>query len=316
MFKDKTITNELERIVSQLHILPNSIIFRNNRYVVSPENALASLVNILYSECYALKEKYQSGKFTKPEHIGMNDEQFVNMLSSHNHSSERVEHGWRVKHNHGNGYAEIIKAEETRILPVSALQIPAGSHLNPAQSVTVTFPKEDRMRQPSFYYVFSNEHINLAGRITRIYWNISANGAPHLVNSITQKLNRYNIPFLFKCLNHPSLYFRRDAAVLYIEDEMMHIVSLILPEIYEAVKDHLDEDVPLFAYKYKNGIGIAESPRSQESFGMNRMSAIATALFTAGPYEDKIKASANALYAKGINPLTPYLNKGSRILLN
>ena len=36
-------------------------------------------------------------------------------------------------------------------------------------------------------------------------------------------------------------------------------------------KPYLEEDVPLFTYKYNKGTGIAENPSAHESFGMNRM---------------------------------------------
>lgn len=317
MFKDTTILNELNRIVEQLQITGSHIIFRNKQYAITPDSVMASLVNILYSECYALKETYQSGLAVKPYSIGVNDEQFVKLLSKHNNSKDKVEQGWQVKSNYQNGYVEVVKNEDSRVVPIAALQdVPPGTAINAGQPTKVFFPKEDIHRQPAFYYVFSNTYMDLSQNITRVYWNISSKGAPVLVDAITKKLNHYNIPFLFKCLSHPSLYFRRDAAVLYIDDTMMHITSLLLPEIYESIKDYLEEDVPLFAYKYKNGVGIAESPNAQESFGMNRMGTLANVLMSIPQSNDKIKEIATAFQSKGINPSTPFLNKGSRILFN
>jgi hypothetical protein len=92
------------------------------------------------------------------------------------------------------------------------------------------------------------------------------------------EITKLIIPFIFKCLTHPDLYFRRDAAVLYIEDSMMPIIKMLLPEICEEMKDYLQEDVPLFACQYAKGVGIAESPNEHESFGMNRVAIIAEVL--------------------------------------
>ena len=61
MFEDKTILSELNRLISQLSISDSAIAFRGNVYPVTPGNTLEILTNILYSECYALKERYQAG---------------------------------------------------------------------------------------------------------------------------------------------------------------------------------------------------------------------------------------------------------------
>ncbi len=314
MFKDATTLKELERMVAQLHISHTAITFRGKDYAVTPENALQSLAGILYSECYALKESHQQGLVLKEEYN--KDNSFLALLSAGNHTLNRLEPGWKVSNNYSNGYVEITRNGQIQIVPVTALEgISASSTFPAEQEFTVFFPKEDRLRQPTFYYVFSNRHIDTTQRMTRVYWNISSEGAAVLVEAVTKKLNHYNIPFLFKCLSHPSFYFRRDAAVLYVDDAMMPMLSFILPEIYEEVKQHLEEDVPLFTFKYKKGIGIAENPTTEESFGMNRMAAVAGALMDTS-IADQVQAIAAAFLEKGINPDTPYLNKGSKTLLN
>ena len=307
MFEDKTILSELNRLISQLSISDSAIAFRGNVYPITPGNTLESLTNILYSECYALKERYQSGLAAKQEITG-NELPFLELLSDNNHSKNRIEGGWKIKNNHGNGYVEIGKNSQNKVVQASAI----------TENGSVIFSKEDRHRQPTFYYVFSNQNIEVSQRFTRIYWNITAQGAPVLINNITSILNSYQIPFLFKCLNHPSLYFRRDAAVLYIEDNSAQIVSMLLPQLCENMESYLEEDVPLFSFKYQKGVGIAESPNHHESFGMNRMALTANALIKSSSAEaaNMINTIADKFIENGINPTTPFLNKGSRILLN
>lgn len=321
MFQDKTIIKELTRLVSQLHISDSGILFREKQYTITPENAMGSLIGILYSECYALKETYQSGQKERALHFTGTNDAFSELLSQNNHTQNKTEKDWVVKIIYPNWYLEIAKQAESRIIPVSSLMdIPVGSIPETGQTVTVLFPKEDKYRQPTFHYVFSNQSLNPSQHLTRIYWNCISEGAPVLINSLTKKLNYYNIPFLFKCLNHPDLYFRRDAAVLYIEDAMIPIIKMVLPEICDEMKEYLEEDVPLFAYPYAKGVGIAESPNAQESFGMNRVTIIAETLFQTAHKKLVADAVVNEIAAafvqRGIDPKTTFLNKGSKILFN
>lgn len=321
MFQDKNILEELTNLIEQLEVSGSHITFREKQYAIMPENALGSLVNVLYSECYALKETYQKGLAKRQNGtIGISDD-FVNLLSANNHTKDKEEQGWQIKNAYSNGYVEVIKHGKTKAVRYSELRnLPNGIAPAIGQTVAVHFSKEDKQRQPSFYYVFSNHALDLSQKLTRIYWNINSKGAAELIKNITKTLNHYNIPFLFKCLNHPDLYFRRDAAVLYIEDDAMHIINLILPEICGIMNEYLEEDVPLFTYKYSKGVGIAESPNTQESFGMNRVGIVAEILMHSVQKNETsdavIKQIETAFLKKGINPSAPFLNKGSRILFN
>ncbi|MCD0465311.1 T3SS effector HopA1 family protein [Flavobacterium sp. ENC] len=321
MFQDKTIVKELTRLVSQLHISDSGIIFREKQYAITPENAMGSLIGILYSECYALKETYQSGEKERKLHFSETNDAFSELLSQNNHTQNKTEKDWVVKTIYPNGYLEIAKQAKNRIIPLSSLiDIPVGSIPETGQIATVFFPKEDKHRQPTFHYVFSNQSLNPSQHLTRIYWNCISEGAPVLINILTKKLNYYNIPFLFKCLNHPDLYFRRDAAVLYIEDAILPIIKMLLPEVCDEMKEYLEQDVPLFAYPYAKGVGIAESPNAQESFGMNRVAILAETLFQTAHKKVVADAVVNEIAAafvqRGIDPKATFLNKGSKISFN
>lgn len=314
MFKDSAIIKELTRLIDQLQITSSHIVFRGKQYAVTPDTLQESLTRILYSECYALKESYQSGSYNKPDYSVENDANFMRLLSQNNHSKDRIEQGWQVKTNYPSGYVEVLRQSESHIVPLSALKETSG------QNVSVFFPKEDQHRQPTFYYVFGNQNLDTSKNLLRVYWNITSEGAPVLIDSITKKLNRYNIPFLFKCLNHPQLYFRRDAAVLYIEDSLQHLLDQLLPELYEDLKEYLEEDVPLFSYRYQKGMGMAENPSSQESFGMNRMATVAAALTNSAAKKWDtdlvLQEIATAFQQKGIHPETTFLNKGTKKAFN
>lgn len=313
MFKDKALHKELSRLISQIEISTSHIDFKGKRHLITDGNAIALLTGLLYAECYMLKESFQLGELKKPEQYS-EDTGFINLLSQNNLTKEKTEQDWKVKHTYPNGYAEITRNNENRIVNVSSISADG------TETVSVFFPKEDRHRQPVFYYAFSNEFMDTSKKMVRIYWNCTSEGAPVLLKNITAKLNHYNIPFLFKCLNHPGLYFRRDAAVLYIEDNHMPVLEFLLSEICEAMNSYCEDDVPLFSYHYSKGVGIAENPNMHESFGMNRMALVAEALLKSSlkrlQPDETLNAIAAAFAQKGINPSATFLNKGSRILFN
>jgi len=77
MFKDSAIIKELTRLVNQLQITSSHIVFRGRQYAVTPDTLQESLTRILYSECYALKESYQSDLYSKPNYSIENDANFM-----------------------------------------------------------------------------------------------------------------------------------------------------------------------------------------------------------------------------------------------
>jgi len=316
MFKDKTILKELTRIIDQIEIGATHIHYNGKFFPITSENAVTVLTGLLYSECYMLKERYQLQPLPNFDFLQHDASGFIHLLSQNNHTKEKLEQGWEVKQTYTNGYVEIVRNNENRIVNASTIKKLAPGE----QTVSVLFPKEDRYRQPTFYYAFSNTPMDTISKLVRIYWNCTREGAPVLLDVLTTRLNHYNIPFLFKCLSHPEHYFRRDAAVLYIDDNHMPLLERILPELFSAMEPYLEEDVPLFSYRYSKGIGIAENPSAQESFGMNRMTIVAeTLLQTASknlPTETILREIAAAFQKKGINPLATYLNKESKILFN
>jgi hypothetical protein len=84
------------------------ITFRNKQHAVTAENKLSYLTGILYSECYALKESYQSGADSRQFDFTP-DDTFTELLSQNNHSKNKKEQNWVVKSIYQNGYFEITK---------------------------------------------------------------------------------------------------------------------------------------------------------------------------------------------------------------
>ena len=318
MFKDKITLLELNRLISEIQISDSKIVFRNKSYNILNEDALTSLTNILYSECYALKEIYQTGLSKKQQVSIEADSELVEQLSKHNFTTERIDGGWHVKSNLNNGYFQVVKGTAQKTIHLSEFRNSNAPDQSSGHTASIFLRKEDRHRQPTFYYAFSNNALHLNKNMTRFYWNINSKGAAPLLEELTKKLNHYNVPFLFKCLNHPSLYYRRDAAVLYLSDEHVNLMTILLPELCAKLADYLEEDVPLFSFRFSKGLGIAENPRSNESFGMHRVGLVAKSLLDVSTKQldkkETVQHIGTHFLNEGIQPERPFSNKGSKTL--
>jgi len=171
---------------------------------------------------------------------------------------------------------------------------------------------------PGFYYVFGEavgDQQDDSG-LLRFYWNIQADGAVSLVRLITERLNRFQLPFRFKIVNNPTDFDRSDTAILYVNQRYYRLVAELLAEVHQQVSDQLEIGTPLFTKQLAPGLGLAEEPTTGESFGQQRCRILAEALWNI--YEQQLKEDETQLNEirkqlelNGINPDLPYLNAGS-----
>ncbi len=308
---------ELKNISKQLDVFPDRFSFRKKDYPYTDSDKADVLTALLYAECYAKKISFQLGMPNFPAIMEQDSKAFIDRLSANNSSKGFTDGGWTVRQQLTNGLIEVSKGPLSKIIGPGQYQQNGHAHLPmPQQTITILLPKEDRLLQQGFYYVYSNEMFSPESSMLRIYWNIDSDGAPKLVKAVTRQLNYYHIPFLFKCLNNPLLYSRRDACVLYISKKHYTVCSWLLENMAKELEGHLQEDVPLFTFKYTAGIGIAENPLSNESFGMNRMALLAKALIAAYQSKKNTRSSMasikNMFSDNGIDLNRPFLNKGSK----
>ncbi|MBV8904766.1 MAG: hypothetical protein JOZ22_14125, partial [Acidobacteriia bacterium] len=207
-------------------------------------------------------------------------------LSAANKTAERWDYGWRVAQFTANGMVYATKGGQSRIFSVGhllSLDHP-GSTPQPGGLVCALLAREDIISQPGFYCVqpqlspSQDDHYSFI----RFYWHITPEIAPTLVTEVTERCNRYGVPYSFKCLRYPAAYTRADAAVLYVGRRYLFLVLQLVEEIYQVVKDGLESRVPLFSKALGPGLGAAEDPASAgESFGLARCRAMAEAVWNA-----------------------------------
>lgn len=241
-------------------------------------------------------------------------EAFMEELSKANTTKETLDHNWLVYAIDPTGNVYIKKNETLRWLDPNKFEFADKNQKQLAQNTYVHLKKEreNRSIQPVFYHAFSDEIFPQDATLVRIYWNIDPAGITKLVEKLTSVLNDYQIPFQFKCLNHPELYVRNDSAVLYLDKKHLDIVSLLLPYIIADVKPYLKNALPWFTKTITKGVSFAEDPGKGQSFGMSRAAVIAEALiiaYEANLTNDKtFDFTLKHMTKKGFNINNLYLN--------
>ena len=241
-------------------------------------------------------------------------------LSEANATRERWETGWQVYQLLPSGQVLAHKDGRTRALwPGEFLSTDAPGHApRPGMNLSVFFTRETKTMQPGFYFAFGEAQ---AGELdsfslARFYWNVRAEGAVALVRAVTRGLNRFQVPFRFKCLTNSAFYTRNDAAVLYVDKRFFRVTARVLANMYDEVARHLRPDAPLFTKPLAAGLALAEEPYTGESFGMQRCRILAEAVLTAHARGHRDEASRleeveRHFAAYGLKLEAPYLNPRS-----
>lgn len=279
-----------------------------------PETArkflIYSLQQKLYAHYYSTIPRIRA---VRPPAV---DSAFVEALSEANAGSGHWEAGWEVIRTEGTGLVVASKNDLTLWLGPNDYETDFSA-LSAGVKVRVRFGKERRGISPGFYLALGNSSSELKKDVLRFYWNIRSSGAIRLVSSITSLLNKRQIAFQFKIVNSLTFFGRRDAAVLYVAREDYQAATKALSPIYQKVRRHMNQDVPLFTKKMEPGLGFAEDPNTGESFGEQRTRLLAEALSRA--YEDgiasdeqRVEVVLKHLRESGVDLEYPYLNPGSR----
>jgi hypothetical protein len=278
---------------------------------------VAQLQQLLYNWCYCRRF---GAAMPSPGPAPATDAEFVASLTAANSSREHWDAGWRIQQTLPSGQVAAVKGAATRMVwPGEFLSRGApGLPPSPGAEISLFAPKESRVMQPGFHFVFGETLADQEEEMSlvRFYWHVTAAGAAPLVAALTQALNRFGIPFRFKCLSMVQLYDRTDPAVLYLAKRYYRIAAELLPAAYRTVHPFLRAGTPLFSKPLAAGLGFAENPTSGESFGMNRCRLAAEAICSAhkrgiDAADARLSDIAAAFEAAGLSLERPYLNPGS-----
>jgi hypothetical protein len=246
------------------------------------------------------------------------DPKFYNRLHTSNKGEGYFDGGWQVIRQESDGTLAVSKGGLT-------LHIEPERHLKSAQRVAtvgdvVAIRMPRNLVQNGFYIAVSNVGVGDNSQTVRIYFNLTPEGAIAVMESLTDQLNKINIPFTFKVLYNPADYKRYDSGVLYFDKRNYEIIRSVLETVYANNQTNFQANVPLFTKLLAPGLALAEEPNikftAQESFGMNRCQIVANGLLQTQHQGDKsLENRMNSILKQfsllGINWQQPYLNASS-----
>lgn len=317
---------ELQRIVEAVTILSkDSYRFAGREFRATepgsaprkPENrsanpTLASLHRLIYRQCYVCRFSGRVADHTW-QIDGRSD--FGEELAAAAGSEPSWDAGWEIQEIEPSGAILARKnGVARRFLPGSFItHTGPGVFPKPDTHATIYTPAGSNTTQPDYFLAFGqtvspeDENYN----IVRFYWNIAADGAACLLQELSRRLNRFQVPFVLKCVNDRRLFFRRDAAVLYINKRYYPVAAMLIEDVHEHVRPHLEADTPLFTRPLAPGLAFAEDPG--ESFGMNRTRIVAEALWRSyqkghSTAERRLKEVVARFRAQRVSLERPWLN--------
>jgi hypothetical protein len=277
---------------------------------------IAQLQNTFYQECYC--HRFSPGAQYPATAPVSSDPMFITQLAAANASVSRWDAGWQVRRIENTGQIWAEKGSVVRVLqPGEYMNFNGqGTPLKKGDLVSYHAPRESTAVQPGLYFAFGESVMGSDYMdVIRFYWNISGEGALLLMQAITRSLNRFQLPFQFKCSIYRQGYERRDAAVLYVHKRFYGIVRELSEGWLRECAHQLRDDVPLFTLPAGKGVGIAEDPGTGESFGMNRCRHVAEAIWAAysngTPKHEYLREVKQHFRKHSLDLARPYLNPGS-----
>lgn len=242
---------------------------------------------------------------------------FVETLSAANKGSGCHESGWEIQ-TVGKDHLVVRRGNLALWVRPEDYTAPTDRALEPGSYVLLHVPKELRGVSPGYYMALSNQEdvYDEEQALVRLYWNLSAKGAAVFIHEATRALNDAGLFFRLKTLNDPRSYNRCDAAVIYFRKLQHAAVMEKMGWVYPKVAAYLKPKTPMFTKAIAPGVGLAEDPGGNESFGQHRCGILADGMIRA--YErgaesigERLDIVTECYVSSGIQLNEPYLNPNS-----
>lgn len=238
---------------------------------------------------------------------------FSRVLSTANAGNGCRENGWTVVEADANQVVVSKGGLQLNIHPGECESRDASLHAG--STVSLRLSKELLNASPRYYMALGNcgDVAAAAFPLVRLYWNLRAAGAVKFVESFTRLLNRGGIHFRLKVLNDPAIYARCDAGVLYFYKADHCAVSEAVAALYSSIAPFLNADVPVFTRRIAPGLGLAEDPGTQESFGQHRCRILSEGIIRAHAEKakflnDRMRIVESQFASEGTRLSEPHLN--------
>src|SRR5689334_4390133 len=201
---------------------------------------VAQLQNTLYQECYC--RRFSAVPHESSLTAMLPDPDFIARLSQANAGASRWDAGWQVRRVESTGQVWAEKGGVVRILqPGEYMNFEGqGTQLKKGDQISYYASRESTAIQPGLYFAFGetvmgSDHLD----VVRFCWNLEHDGALRLMQLVTRTLNRFQVPFQFKCSIYPQGFDRRDSAVLYVHKRFHAIVRALIESWLQECAPHL-----------------------------------------------------------------------------
>jgi hypothetical protein len=265
----------------------------------------------LYRDFFVKGRAAPSGWETRSSPAGRGP--FVAGMSAANTGSGYWADGWTVRERGDDGTAVVERSG----LKLTVTSGDCSEPPEPGRVVSLRFPKELRSMSPG-YYVACGDRLP-ADRsphvLIRLYWNLRESGAVPFVRLATSRLNGAGVPFRLKVVNDPQGFTRCDAAVVYLLDPDFVGARDLIDALYKEVSPHLDPMTPALTRRLAPGLGFAEDPGGDESFGQCRCRLLAEGIVRAYEHrarriDDRLALVAARFAEDGVDLDEPYRSAG------
>ncbi|MBD2693469.1 T3SS effector HopA1 family protein [Anabaena catenula] len=312
--------------------LPESVVSRFEQLPLEmqQQHLKLQLRNFLYSAYYnaASKPNIGSDSIETNDKLEQNlennslfgvDLEFYDRLHTRNKSEGYWSHNWQVVREETDSTLAVQKNGLTLHVDPNLHVLPTNQEVTVGKFVSIRMPKN--VVQNGFYMAVANAGSQNNHEITRVYFNLTPEGAASVMESLTDQLNKIPISFSFKALYNPSDYRRYDSAVLYFNKGQYDVVNTVLKRVYTENESYFLEQVPLFTKLLAPGLACAEEPDQkfgeQESFGTHRCQIIANGLIAAWQQgentpEGRLASIIKHFSLQKIQLQRPYLNAKSK----
>jgi hypothetical protein len=244
---------------------------------------------------------------------------FVAVLSAANVGRGWWQAGWTIRRVEADGRV-FVERHGVAFDDLTSSVRADGDAIAAGASCRVLVPKERRGAMPGFYVADGDAGDSPEGEaeIVRDYWHLRPEAAAPFLAAATSLLNEAGIPFQIKVLADPGAYRRADAGVLYLDRRDRERAGPIIAGIYAQVASALRADVPLFTKRLAPGLGYAEDPAGEMSFGQHRCHLIAGAIWDSfrssqADRQGRALAIVAAFRREGLDPSRPHLGPGSSL---
>lgn len=285
-----------------------------------------ALRDTLYARCYArapgdaLREATDGGgACLDATEDSIDAEEFARRLSTANRGREGWREGWRVESIGAGGVVVAARETERRVAwpgdyaPTFAEDVPPCVGC----AVTLRVRKESLTVQEGVYCALGAEspHAHEETDAVRVYFNAPPSASLLLTEAATTHLNEWRAPFTLKVMLRPEDRDRRDTVVLYLPRDLRRVLFQLMEKLPARMLALLRPGVPLFTKPLCEGVGLAESPPSGESFGMHRCRLLAESIVDAWldgrqDVEARWSAFERRFDAEGLSLARAYLNAG------